>query len=63
MTPEQALKNQGCQKLTYLGDGVYAGFNGAIWIATDKEANDVNIIALEPEVLYALGQYAERISE
>jgi len=48
------MKNQ-----TYLGDGVYASFDGyQIWLAVNHHENTV--IALEPEVLRALVAYAKR---
>lgn len=41
----------------YLGDGVYASFDGyQIWLAVNHHENKV--VALEPEVLLALVQYA-----
>lgn len=46
---------------TYLGDGVYAVFDGyQIIITTDRE-NGTHWIALEPAVLSSLVAYAERI--
>lgn len=45
----------------YLGDGVYARFDGyQIWLAANDHRNDV--IAIEPAVLSALIQYAKHIN-
>jgi hypothetical protein len=45
---------------TYLGDGVYASFDGYhIWLAANHHENKV--VALEPAVLRALIDYAQRI--
>jgi hypothetical protein len=44
-------------KETYLGDGVYASFDGyQIWLRADD-----NRVALEPEVFHALIGYANRL--
>jgi hypothetical protein len=44
----------------YLGDGVYASFDGyQIWLAVSDHTNKV--IALEPEVLNALVNYAKEL--
>ena len=46
----------------YLGDGVYASFDGfQIWLATGDDSNKV--VALEPEALKALNGYAKSINE
>lgn len=46
---------------TYLGDGVYASFDGyQFWLKTSAQI-PVNIIALEPGVLKALSAYVERV--
>jgi len=45
----------------YLGDGVYASFDGysyTIWLKT-QEGNE---IALEPQVFEALMRYADRLA-
>lgn len=45
---------------TYLGDAVYASFDGwQVWLRTGDGNN--NRIALEPEVLSALFDYCERL--
>lgn len=45
---------------TYLGDAVYASFDGyQVWLRT-ADGND-NRIALEPSVLYALQAYVDRL--
>jgi hypothetical protein len=44
----------------YVGDGVYAGFDGfGVWLAVNNSDRDHRIY-LEPEVLRALNQYAAR---
>lgn len=45
---------------TYLGDGVYASFDGwQIWLSLDGQ--DDSMIALEPNVLERLNQFADRM--
>ena len=52
---EEAQEHQ-----SYLGDGVYASFDGyQIWLAVNHHENKV--VALEPPVLTALIAYAKRI--
>jgi hypothetical protein len=47
---------------TYLGDGVYASFDGyQIWLAVNHHENKV--VALEPSVFARLCQYAEMLKE
>lgn len=47
----------------YLGDGVYASFDGyQIWLRTPRETG-VHEIALEPAVFRALQSYADAISD
>lgn len=42
----------------YLGDGVYAGYDGSqIWVWTSNGFRTTNMIALEAEVLRAIGGY------
>jgi hypothetical protein len=44
----------------YLGDGVYASFDGyRIWLSVNHHTNDV--VALEPQVFYALVRYGGSI--
>ena len=44
-------------KETYLGDGLYASFDGfMIWLRAPREHGD-HIVALEPEVLQAFMQF------
>lgn len=49
--------------LEYLGDGVYARFDGyQVWLSLDAERDDegrCSEIALEPKVLVALNRYYE----
>jgi hypothetical protein len=49
---------------TYLGDGVYASFDGYyIWLRADgPNAGDVNRIALEPVVYAALVRYESELA-
>lgn len=45
----------------YLGDGVYASFDGYyIWLTTERE-NRTHSIALEPEVFTALVNYLKSL--
>ena len=47
----------------YLGDGVYASFDGyQIWLRTEREAG-WHVIALEPPVWTALEGYMRRLRE
>lgn len=47
----------GHKQKAYLGDGVYAAFDGfQIWLAVNHEENYV--VALEPDVMARLAQYA-----
>jgi len=49
------------EKPLYLGDGVYASFDGyQIWLSTESE-DGPHRIALEPLVYEALRQFARRI--
>jgi hypothetical protein len=51
------------QKETYLGDGLYASFDGfAIWLRAPREAGD-HVVALEPEVYRALTEFVERLKQ
>jgi hypothetical protein len=46
--------------VTYVGDGVYASFDGFnIWIWTDNGIDQSAKIALEPAVLDHLNKFAE----
>lgn len=46
---------------TYIGDGVYASFDGyQVWLRTPREGGN-HEIALEPSVLAALNAFVERI--
>ncbi len=48
----------------YLGDAVYAAFDGyAIALTTEDGIDVTNEIVLEPEVLRALDNYRRRIAE
>ena len=49
-------------KDVYLGDGVYASFDGyQVWLAVNDHNNKV--IALEPQVFEALKLYVEKLNE
>lgn len=46
------------EKRRYLGDGVYARFDGyQVWLAANNHHNEV--IAIEPEVLKSLNEFYE----
>lgn len=54
------------RKPRYLGDGVYASFDGYyIWLRTGShlDAEATNRIALEPSVFAALQQYQRGLGE
>ena len=48
----------------YIGDGVYVGYDGyhIVLFLQDTGAYGLNAIALEPSVLGALNEYAEKLS-
>lgn len=49
-------------KKTYLGDGVYAEFDGwVVQLTTEDGIRTTNTIFLEPEVFLALKQFVEQI--
>ena len=48
----------------YLGDGVYADFDGfAFTLTTENGVSVTNTIVLEPMVMSALARYAKRIAD
>ena len=48
----------------YIGDGVYASFDGYyIWLKAGGMENDDNAIALEPTVFAALLDYQKKLVE
>jgi hypothetical protein len=48
------------QQDVYLGDGVYASFDGyQIWLAVNQHEN--RVLALDPDVFDQLCQYAEML--
>ncbi len=48
----------------YLGDAVYARFDGYhVWLTTENGIAVTNEIALEPPVLEALNKYVARLKE
>jgi hypothetical protein len=51
------------ERETYLGDGLYARFDGfMIWLRAPRETGD-HVVALEPEVYAALVKFVERIKQ
>lgn len=49
--------------MVYIGDGVYASFDGyQVWLRTERYGG-IHAIALEPEVLSVLDEYVTRIRE
>jgi hypothetical protein len=47
----------------YLGDGVYASFDGyQIWLSTERDGRS-HKIAIEPEVLHAINAYEKHIRD
>jgi hypothetical protein len=48
---------------TYLGDGLYASFDGfTIWLRAPREGGD-HYVALEPLILSAFLQFVEQLKE
>lgn len=46
----------------YLGDGVYAAFDGyQVWLTTENGIETTNSIALEPAVYAALERYVKAL--
>lgn len=53
----------GVEKRAYLGDGLYASFDGyQIWLGTQTLADGWQQVALEPGVFRALLQYAQSLN-
>jgi hypothetical protein len=51
-------------KKTYLGDSVYAEYNGSdLVLTTNNGLNDTNRIVLDPHVLWNLEGYIKQINE
>lgn len=49
------------QREAYIGDGVYATFDGwQVWIYTSNGVDKSKAIALEPAVLEALNKFADQ---
>ena len=49
---------------TYLGDGVYAEFDGfQVWIWTSDGLRESPRIALDPDVIEALGKFCLRCAD
>lgn len=47
---------------SYLGDGVYARYDGFVWLRTPRDQTD-HEIALEPEVIAALVRFIADLRE
>lgn len=64
MKQEMQMKNEtGSDLKQYLGDGVYADFDGwMIRLMTENDESVSNEIFLEPSVLSALIKYAETVA-
>lgn len=46
---------------TYLGDGLYAWFDGyQVWLRAPREGGD-HVVALEPETLEAFEQFVRKL--
>ncbi len=62
MTDLASVTRSGETEQTYLGDGVYASFDGyQVWLRTVREYT-VHEIALEPFVSVKLGEYITRLT-
>ncbi len=49
------------QDMDYMGDGVYVGHDGYhLWLTTDSHEN-IELVAIEPNVLKNLNNYFNRI--
>ena len=49
------------ERETYLGDGLYASWDGfSIWLRAPREGGD-HVVALEPEVLAAFQQFVRAL--
>ena len=62
-TEKDILLSLDCEEntITYLGDGVYAGFDGyQIWLVCRRE-NDFHHIALDPRTYVNLGYFVNQI--
>lgn len=48
----------------YLGDGVYADYDGySVFLTTENGIQVLNTIVLEPEIMAALNHFYERVSK
>lgn len=60
--PEPIPSRESRPLASYLGDGVYADYDGFYVVLTTEDGISVmNRICLEPEVLAALSRYVERL--
>ena len=58
------MSNDNEREPEYLGDGVYASFDGYhVWLRTGSHDNPDNTIALEPGVWNALVRYRARVTK
>lgn len=49
--------------IVYIGDGVYASFDGyQVWLRTERYGG-IHAVALEPECIQALDEYVKHIRE
>lgn len=56
-----AARAEGLTELEYLGDGVYAGYDGyQIWLLVERDGRTERV-ALEPATLLALQRYRMRV--
>jgi hypothetical protein len=59
-----ARNSDGYEKADYLGDGVYAIYDGfGIWLHANDHKNPTDKIYLEPSVLNALNNFNKRMEE
>ena len=55
------LYAHGVEKAEYLGDGVYAGFDGYhVWLVTEREGGEIHNIALDSNVAQSVVDYLTR---
>ena len=52
------------EKETYLGDGLYASFDGfSIWLRAPRENGDDHVVALEPQVYAELLRFVRGLKK
>ena len=47
----------------YIGDGLYASFDGCHFVLRAQRENGEHWVGLEPEVLHRFNQYAEKVKQ